>query len=150
MATSVVEGVAPPTFFPDLRDKAAIFNGQDEFNLKTVELFQNMGLPEKMLPLCDIIEGGFVEETGFSWIIARSEQQHHFVKADRHCSYDEVITSTISKGRMSNIHGVKAKELGIWVPVNEIYVDESNPSEKKLVFKSILGLSRTMAFHLFE
>ena len=139
-----------PVFFPELREKALIFIGDTECNARTSGYFKEMGLPEGLLPLKDILESGLVEETGFSWNACRNKQKHHFVKPDRHCSYDQIITCTISKGRMSNIRGVKAKELGVWVPLNEIYVDHSDPSEKKVVFKSFLGLSRSMPFHLFE
>ena len=142
--------VEEPTFFAHLRDTSLIFQGDEECIPKSIELFTAMGLPKSLLPLKDIIETGWDEASGFSWTITRGEQQHHFIKADRLCAYDEVVTATITKGRMANISGVKAKELGIYVPVNEIYVDESNPNEKKLVFKSILGLSRTMAFDLFD
>ena len=139
-----------PLAFPELREKAIIFEGQSEFTERTVLLFREMGLPENMLPLKDIVESGFVEETGFSWTVTRGGQRHHFAKADRMCSYDTIITSNITKGRMSNIKGVKAKELGLWVPIHEIYVDDSKPNNKKLVFKGIMGLSRSMSFHLFE
>jgi hypothetical protein len=162
MADVVVEGTAAATieedqestitsFFPELRDKSLIFQGDADCIPKSVELFVAMGLPKGLLPLKNIVETGWHEESGFSWTITSGEQQHYFEAADRQCAYDEIVTATITPGRMSNINGVKAKELGFFVPVNEIsVVDAPDPADKKLVFTSLLGLSRTMPFHLFD
>ena len=141
MATEVVGAGASevrterPVFFPNEREKAYIFEEQEECSRKIKELYHCMELPTELLPLTDIIESGWSEESGFSWIVTSRTQRLHFPKSDRHCSYDEVVTCTITKGHMSNIRGVKAKEFGIWVPINEIYVDNSKPNNKKLVFK---------------
>ncbi|MCO5610153.1 hypothetical protein L7F22_064388 [Adiantum nelumboides] len=130
-----------PQFFPTIRDKAIITHGTEESLARAVELFNSFGLPNGLLPLKKIIEGGWVEETGFTWMVTAEAQKHRFEKAERECSYDELISCTISANKMSDIHGVKAKELGLWVPVNEIYIDEKNPD--KITFKSIMGLSRS-------
>ena len=135
-----------PLFFPLVRDKAIIYEGAEAV-AKSAELFEAMGLPGGLLPLEDVVEGGWVEETGFVWIVTRNAQKHHFVKADRHCNYDELVTCTIINKKMKDIHGVKAKDLGLWVPVNEISVDEKNPD--KITFKSIMGLSRSFPANLF-
>lgn len=135
-----------PAFFPDLREKAIIFQG-DECSAKASELFETHGLPGGLLPLQDIIEGGWVEETGFVWMVTRRTQEHHFVKADRHCIYDELVCCTIQNKKMKDIRGVKAKDLLLWVPVNEIYIDEKDPA--KIHFKSFMGLSRTFATDCF-
>ncbi|KAI5055305.1 hypothetical protein GOP47_0030450 [Adiantum capillus-veneris] len=138
MAAAVEE---MPQFFPTIRDKAIITHGDQESLTRAVELFDGYGLPNGLLPLKKIVEGGWVEETGFTWMVTEETQKHHFDKADRECRYDELISCTISAKKMTDIHGVKAKELGLWVPINEICVDEKNPD--KIIFKSIVGLSRS-------
>ncbi|KAI5055311.1 hypothetical protein GOP47_0030456 [Adiantum capillus-veneris] len=146
MAAVVLEGAQKPVCFPDLRDKAIIFEGELAA-AKAIELYEGYGLPNGLVPLKNVVEGGWVEETGFVWLVINESQKHHFAKADRTCSYDELITCTISMKRMKDIHGVKAKELTLWVPINEILVDEKNSD--KITFKSIMGLSRTFPFDNF-
>jgi hypothetical protein len=140
-------------FFPELRDKAIVTVGQEECAKKMRELYEHMGLPKGLLPLQEMVEGGWCEETGFTWIVTARPQRHHFERADKLCAYDQVVTSTVSKGRVSHIRGVRARELGLWVPVNEIFVDDSKLADggrKKVVFKSIMGLSRSMPFELYD
>ncbi|MCO5593630.1 hypothetical protein L7F22_047645 [Adiantum nelumboides] len=145
MATAIVE--SKPLFFPNVRDQALIFEGE-QASAKSIELFEGYGLPNGLLPLKNVVEGGWVEETGFVWLVIREAQKHHFEKANRDCSYDELITCTMSERRMKDIHGVKAKDLGLWVPINEIVVDDKKPS-MKITFKSIMGLSRDFPFDNF-
>ncbi|KAH7421641.1 hypothetical protein KP509_13G068900 [Ceratopteris richardii] len=123
-----------------MREKAIINFGQ-EAAIKSRELFEAFHFPNGLLPLQKVVEGGWVEETGFVWLVTEEAQKHHFVKPDRISKYDELVTCTISPRRMKDIRGVKAKDMGIWVPVNEIYIDEKKPD--KIVFKSIMGLSRS-------
>jgi hypothetical protein len=146
---------APVVFFPEQRERAIVTVGQEECSKKMRELYEHMGLPKGLLPLQDIVEGGWCEETGFTWVVTARPQRHHFERADKLCAYDQVVTSTVSKGRVSHIRGVRARELGLWVPVNEIFVaaaDSKLPDRgpKKLVFKSIMGFSRSMPFELYD
>ncbi|KAH7282004.1 hypothetical protein KP509_35G007700 [Ceratopteris richardii] len=140
LAMESAEVIEKPVFFPEIRDKAIVTFGE-ECSAKSDELLRGYELPDGLLPLKDVVEGGWVEETGFVWMVLGDAQQHHFAKADRFCYYDELITCTVSPKRMKDIHGVKAKDFGIWVPINEIYIDEKNP--ETIVFKSIMGLSRS-------
>ncbi|MCO5608599.1 hypothetical protein L7F22_062812 [Adiantum nelumboides] len=111
MATAIVE--TKPLLFPNVRDQALIFEGEQAF-AKSIELFEGYGLPNGLLPLKNVVEGGWVEETGFVWPVIREAQKHHFEKANRD-QVRRVITCTISESRMKDIHGVKAKDLGLWV-----------------------------------
>ncbi|MCO5608541.1 hypothetical protein L7F22_062752 [Adiantum nelumboides] len=147
MSTLVLDGADKPVFFPNVRDKAIIFEGE-QAAAKAIELYEGFDLPNGLVPLKNVVEGGWVEETGFVWLVITEAQKHHFAKAKRDCSYDELITCVISKGRMKDIHGVKAKELGLWVPINEIVVDDKKPPTK-VTFKSIMGLSRDFPFDNF-
>lgn len=136
MTTATVESLP----FPDLRSKAVIHYG-NECVEKSVELFESFGLPGGLLPLEDAIEGGWVEETGFVWMTTKKKQQHHFKKADKLCSYSDVVSCFLEQKKMKKISGVKAKDMLLWVPVNEITVDDANPP--KVHFKSLAGLSRS-------
>ncbi|KAI5083551.1 hypothetical protein GOP47_0003294 [Adiantum capillus-veneris] len=131
--------------FAEVREKAVIHFGE-ECKLKSMELFESFGLPGGLLPLQDIQEGGFVEETGFVWMISK-KQQYHFKKADRHCSYAETISCYLKPKKMTKISGVKARDMMIWVPINEISVDDA--AEPKIHFKSVGGLSRSFNPELF-
>ena len=132
--------------FPELREKAIISHGE-ECMKKSIDLIQEFGLPGGLLPLKDVIEGGYVEETGFVWILTKSKQQHHFKKADRLCKYEELVTCRMEKNKMKDIKGVKAKDMLLWVSVNEILKDEKEPP--KLHFKSFAGLSRSFPVEYF-
>ncbi|MCO5573358.1 hypothetical protein L7F22_027127 [Adiantum nelumboides] len=146
MATTIVKQKEVAKPFADVREKAVIHFGE-ECNLKSMELFEAFGLPGGLLPLQDIVEGGYVEETGFVWMIVKKKQQYHFKKADRHCSYAETVSCYLKPKKMTKVTGVKAKDMMIWVPINEISVDDA--AEPKVHFKSLGGLSRSFNSELF-
>lgn len=137
---------AETALFPELRDKAVMSYGDDCME-KSIELIESYGLPGGLLPLKDVVEGGWVEETGFVWISTKKKQDHHFKRADRHCSYDKLVTCVMEKNKMKDIKGVKARDMLVWVPVNEITIDDKKPP--KLHFKSFAGLSRSFTAELF-
>jgi hypothetical protein len=137
-----------PLPFPDLRDKAILSYGE-ECSKKSIELMQAFNLPGGLLPLKDVIEGGYVEDTGFVWILTRSKQQHHFKRADRLCKYEELVTCRMEKKKIKEIKGVKAKDMMLWVSVNEIVKDDTK-EPAKLHFKSFAGLSRSFPAEYFS
>eukprot|EP00249_Psilotum_nudum_P028836 c38787_g1_i1 orf=453-878(+) len=132
--------------FPALREKASICYGNDAYK-KALEVLETYGLPDGILPLEDIIEAGWIEETGFVWIATKKKQQHHFRKAERICIYDELVTCYMEKNKLKSLKGVKVKDL-FTLRLTEIYVDEANPP--KIHFKSIAGLSRSFPVEYFR
>ena len=132
----------------DVRAKAEIYVGDAAGQEKTRLLLQETGLPSGLLPLQDIIECGYVEETGFVWLKQRRKVDHYFARAGRHVSYGAEVSAVAEKGRLKKITGVKAKEMLIWVTLHEICVDD--PPQGKLHCKAIGGLSRSFPVEAFE
>ncbi|XP_062204726.1 uncharacterized protein LOC133906753 [Phragmites australis] len=132
----------------DVRAKAEVYVGDAAGQEKTQLLLEETGLPSGLLPLKDIIECGYVEETGFVWLKQRRKVDHYFAKAGRHVSYGAEVSAFAEKGRLKKITGVKAKEMLIWVTLHEICVDD--PPTGKLTCKAIGGLSRSFPVEAFE
>ena len=132
----------------DVRAKAEIYVGDAAGQEKTRLLLQETGLPSGLLPLKDIIECGYVEETGFVWLKQRRKVDHYFAKAGRHVSYGAEVSAVAEKGRLKKITGVKAKEMLIWVTLHEICVDD--PPQGKLHCKAVGGFSRSFPVEAFE
>ncbi|CAL4905952.1 unnamed protein product [Urochloa decumbens] len=132
----------------DVRAKAEIYVGDAAGQEKTRFLLAETGLPSGLLPLKDIIECGYVEETGFVWLKQRRKVDNYFAKAGRHVSYGAEVSAVAEKGRLKKITGVKAKEMLIWVTLHEICVDD--PPQGKLHCKAIGGLSRSFPVEAFE
>ncbi|KAG8093109.1 hypothetical protein GUJ93_ZPchr0012g19362 [Zizania palustris] len=131
----------------EVRAKAEVYVGDAAGQEKTRLLLQETGLPSGLLPLQDIIECGYVEETGFVWLKQRKKVDHYFAKAGRHVTYAADVSAVAEKGRLKKITGVKAKELLIWVTLHEICLDDRPTG--KLVCKSIGGLSRSFPVEAF-
>lgn len=62
-------------------------------------------------------------------------------------SYDTEINGYMEKKRIKKLKGVKAKELMLWPPVNEITVDD--PPTGKIQFKSLAGITKTFPVEAF-
>lgn len=132
----------------DVRAKAEIYLGDAAGQEKTRLLLEETVLPNGLLPLKDIIECGYVEETGFVWLKQKKKVDHYFAKAGRHVSYAAEVSAIADKGRLKKITGVKAKEMLIWVTLHEICIDD--PPTGKLTCKAIGGLSRSFPIEAFE
>jgi hypothetical protein len=132
----------------EVRAKAEVYVGDAAGQEKTRLLLQETGLPSGLLPLRDIIECGYVEETGFVWLRQRRKVDHYFAKAGRHVTYGAEVSAVADKGRLKKITGVKAKEMLLWVTLHEICVDD--PPTGKLHCKAIGGLSRSFPVEAFE
>jgi hypothetical protein len=132
----------------EVRAKAEIYLGDAAGQEKTRLLLHETGLPSGLLPLRDIIECGYVEETGFVWLKQRRKVDHYFAKAGRHVTYGAEVSAVADKGRLKKITGVKAKEMLIWVTLHEICVDD--PPQGKLHCKAIGGFSRSFPVEAFE
>ncbi|CAM0949511.1 unnamed protein product [Alopecurus aequalis] len=137
-----------PMIIPDdVRAKAEMYTGDAAGQEKTRLLLAETELPLGLLPLKDIIECGYVEETGFVWLKQKKKVDHYFAKAGRYVSYAAEVSAYAEKGRLKKITGVKAKEMLIWVSLTEICVDD--PPTGKLHCKA-MGLSRSFPVEAFE
>ncbi|KAF3336239.1 hypothetical protein FCM35_KLT18825 [Carex littledalei] len=132
----------------EMRSKAELYHGDALCQAKTKLLLKEVGLPNGLLPLRDIIECGYVEETGFVWLKQKKKVEHTFPAINRLVSYATEITAFVEKGRIKKVSGVKAKELLLWVPLYEIYVND--PPNGKLTCKSTAGVFKTFPISAFE
>lgn len=137
-----------PTITEDLKAKAEIYYGDEICREKSRFLLQEAGLPRGLLPLKDIIECGYVEETGLVWLKQKKKKEHCFEKVGRHVTYAPEITAYVEKFRIKKLTGVKVKELLVWLTLSEITVDD--PPTGKLTCKTSTGLFRTFPTDAFE
>ncbi|KAA0058627.1 hypothetical protein IC582_002317 [Cucumis melo] len=121
--------------------------GQEEGLELAVALLKEFELPEGLLPLADVVEVGYVKETGYVWIVQRKKVEHEFKMVSKLVSYDTEITGFILNKRIKKLKGVKAKEFLLWPPVNDIFIDD--PSTGKIHFKSLAGVTKTFPIQAF-
>ena len=107
-----------------------------------------MGLPNGLLPLQDIEECGYVKETGFVWLRQKRSITHKFEKIGKLVSYATEVSAYIEHKKIKRLSGVKAKELLIWVTLNEIFVDD--PPTDKITIKSLTGCPGHCQFQLLK
>lgn len=112
-----------------------------------IALLEEFELPCGLLPLADVIEVGFVRSTGYMWIQQKKKVEHNFKMISKQVSYDSSITGFVEKKRIKKLKGVKAKELMLWPPVNEITLDD--PPTGKIHFKSLAGITKTFPVQAF-
>lgn len=132
----------------DLKEKAEVYYGDEICKVKSRFFLQEVGFPRGLLPLEDIIECGFVEETGFVWLKQKKKKEHYFEKAGRYVTYAPDITAYVEKLRIKKLTGVKVKEMLIWLTLSDITVDD--PPTGKLTCKTPAGLFRTFPTDAFE
>ncbi|PAN18016.1 hypothetical protein GQ55_3G162900 [Panicum hallii var. hallii] len=129
------------------REGAVVKKGHEEGLKMAVALLEEFGLPLGLLPLEDVIEVGFVRDTGYMWISQRKKVEHQFKKISKQVSYDVEITAYVKPKGIKKLKGVKAKELMLWPPVNEMTVDD--PPTGKIHFKSLAGVTKTFSVDAF-
>ncbi|XP_058083582.1 uncharacterized protein LOC131231427 [Magnolia sinica] len=132
----------------EAKAKAEIYYGDEIGREKSRFLLQEVGLPRGLLPLHDIIECGYIEETGYVWLKQKKKTEHYFEKIGKNVSYATDITAYVEKLKIKKLTGVKVKELMIWLTLNEITVDD--PPTGKLTCKTSTGLFRTFPTSAFE
>lgn len=136
----------------ELRAMAEIYHGDSLCQEKCQFLLEEVGLPNGLLPLKDIIECGYIEETGFVWLKQQKKIEHTFKKIGKLVSYGPEITAYVEKLRIKKLTGVKAKELFIWITLTDISADgeeEEKNSKGKITFHSSTGLYRTFPASAF-
>ncbi|KAH7866949.1 hypothetical protein Vadar_027084 [Vaccinium darrowii] len=132
----------------EIRAQAELYYGEDICQEKKQFLLKEVGLPNGLLPLEDILECGYVKETGFVWLRQKKKKDHKFEKIGRLVSYATEVTAVVEPNKIKKLTGVKAKELLIWLTLTEIYVND--PPTGKITFKTPTGLSRTFPVGAFE
>ncbi|KAM3350231.1 hypothetical protein ACQJBY_022803 [Aegilops geniculata] len=129
------------------REGAMVKKGHEEGLKLAASLLEEFGLPLGLLPLADVIEVGFVRATGYMWIAQQKKVEHRFKMVSKQVSYDVEITGYVKTKCIKKLKGVKAKELMLWPPVNEITVDD--PPTGKIVFRSLAGVTKTFPVEAF-
>ncbi|XP_059294722.1 uncharacterized protein LOC132047736 [Lycium ferocissimum] len=129
------------------KEGAIVKKGHEEGLKMAISLLEEFGLPMGLLPLADVIEVGFVKNTGYMWILQTKKVEHKFKIISKLVSYDTEINGFIDKKKIKKLKGVKAKELMLWPPVNEISVDD--PPTGKIQFKSLAGITKTFPVEAF-
>ncbi|XP_049384008.1 uncharacterized protein LOC125848220 [Solanum stenotomum] len=129
------------------KEGAIVKKGHEEGLKMAVCLLEEFGLPMGLLPLADVIEVGFVKNTGYMWIQQNKKIEHKFKMISKMVSYDTEINGYVDKKRIKKLKGVKAKELMLWPPVNEITVND--PPTGKIQFKSLAGITKTFPVEAF-
>lgn len=121
--------------------------GHEEGLKLAVSLLKKFELPEGLLPLANIVEVGYVESTGYMWIVQQNKVEHEFKMISKLVRYDSEINGYIDNMKIKKLKGVKAKELMLWPPVSEIKADD--PPTGKIHFKSLAGITKTFPVEAF-
>ncbi|XP_062143547.1 uncharacterized protein LOC133851234 [Alnus glutinosa] len=132
----------------EIKAKAEFYQGDQICQEKSKELLKEILLPNGLLPLKDIVECGYVRETGFVWLKQKKETTHKFQKIGKLVSYATEVTAYVEPNKIKKLTGVKTKELLIWVTLNEISVDD--PPTGKITFRTPTGLFRSFPVSAFE
>ncbi|KAE9445121.1 hypothetical protein C3L33_22981, partial [Rhododendron williamsianum] len=132
----------------EIKAKAEIYHGDEICQEKTKFLLKEVGLPNGLLPLEDILECGYVKETGFVWLKQKKKKDHKFNKIGKLVSYATEVTAVVEPNKIKKLTGVKAKELLLWLTLSDIYVND--PPTGKITFKTPAGLSRVFPVAAFE
>ncbi|XP_076918500.1 uncharacterized protein LOC143578939 [Bidens hawaiensis] len=131
----------------DPKQGGIIKKGHEEGLKFAVSILKEHGLPLGLLPLADVVEVGFVKTTGYVWILQAKKVEHTFKLIKKQVSYDAEITGYVEKKRIKKLKGVKAKELMLWPPVNDITVED--PPTGKIQFKSLAGITKVFPVEAF-
>ncbi|XP_062151913.1 uncharacterized protein LOC133860295 [Alnus glutinosa] len=129
------------------KEGGVVKKGHEEGLKMATSLLQEFELPLGLLPLANVIEVGYVKDTGYMWIVQKKKVEHEFKMISKMVSYHTEITGHIEKKRIKKLKGVKAKELMLWPPVSEITVDD--PPTGKIHFKSLAGITKTFPVDAF-
>jgi ABC-type uncharacterized transport system involved in gliding motility auxiliary subunit len=130
----------------EVRAKAEMYTGDEICREKTKCFLKEISMPNGLLPLKDIEEVGYDRESGVVWLKQKKSITHKFTEIDKLVSYGTEVTAIVETGKIKKLTGVKAKELLIWVTINEIYTEEP---PTKITFKTPTTLSRTFPVTAF-
>ncbi|CAK8530909.1 unnamed protein product [Lathyrus sativus] len=129
------------------RDDAEIYKGEAICMQKTKLLLDEICLPRGLLPLDNVVEMGYNRVTGFVWLKQRGKKVHRYNDIGRTVSFDTEVTAFVEERLMRRVTGVKTKELFIWLPVTNIFIDD--PSSNKISFANSSGIARSFPLSAF-
>ncbi|XP_042496247.1 uncharacterized protein LOC122075322 [Macadamia integrifolia] len=122
----------------DERAGAEIVRGKEACERFSAELMKELGFPTGVLPTGELVECGRVRATGFVWWKCKAAYEHFNVATNTKNSYAAETTAYVEKGRMKKMTGCKAKQMMLWVPIAEMYIDGN-----KISFKSSMGVGKS-------
>ncbi|XP_042499200.1 uncharacterized protein LOC122077342 [Macadamia integrifolia] len=122
----------------DERAGAEIVTGKEACERFSVELMKEVGFPSGVLPTGELVECGRVRATGFVWWKCKAAYEHFNVATNTKNSYAAETTAYVEKRRMKKMTGCKAKQMMLWVPIAEMYIDGN-----KISFKSSMGVGKS-------
>ncbi|XP_078180116.1 uncharacterized protein At5g01610-like [Carex rostrata] len=130
------------------REGADVTKGDADCKKKSIQMLEELGLPQGLFPLENIEEFGYNRNASFIWFIQKKKIEHTFKKIKQVVSYATEVTAFVEKGKVKTITGVKTKELFLWLSVVEVYLEEA--SKQKITFKTGTGLSESFDVSAFE
>lgn len=131
----------------EARKGAIMTIGHEECRKELDAYLAEFGLPLGLLPVQDIVELGFVKDTGYIWLVQKKRVEHTFKLISKLVSYDTEVSGYLSKEHVKKCSGVKAKELLIWAPVGDISLNRQDKA--RIHFKSFGGISKTFDVKAF-
>ncbi|CAB1184545.1 unnamed protein product [Spirodela intermedia] len=130
------------------RPGAEIYTGDDLCRQKAIDLLEELNLPRGLLPIENVEEIGINRQTGFVWLRQKKALNYPFRKAGRLVSYGAEVTGFVEDRRMRRVTGVKSREMLIWIPLGEFFVNPKDTT--KITFRTPAGLSKTYPASAFE
>ena len=131
------------------REGAEIYTGDDLCRQKSIELLEDLNLPRGLLPMDGNVEElGINRRTGFVWVRQKKALNYTFRKAGRLVCFGTEVTGFLEDRRIKQVTGVKSRELLMWFPLGEFYVDPKSPN--KIIFRTPAGLSLSYPTSAFE
>lgn len=70
------------------KEGGIVKKGHEEGLRLATSLLQEFELPLGLLPLANVIEVGYVKNTGYMWIVQKKKVEHEFKKIRKLVSYD--------------------------------------------------------------
>ncbi|KAL6544926.1 hypothetical protein OROMI_023788 [Orobanche minor] len=129
------------------KNGAEIFKG-DICKAKTCEFLDEISIPKGLMALDEVEEVGINRSTRFVWWKLKNKKEKKYKKIGQTVIYNVEITGFFEKQHLSNVTGVKSKELLIHVVINDILVGE--PAPDMIKFTTPVGLSRSYPVSGFE
>lgn len=126
---------------------AEIVHGSENCYRQSIELLEELGFPRGVLPLKDLVECGRVRESGFVWMKQKAPYEHFFEATNTRVSYAIEVTAYVENRRMKKMSGIKSKQMFMWVPINEMVIED--PNENKILFKTPMGIGRSFPITSF-
>ncbi|KDP27963.1 hypothetical protein JCGZ_19043 [Jatropha curcas] len=129
------------------RARAEVYYGNETCREKFMLLLSEIGLPNGLLTIEEIEECGYVKDTGFFWLRHKKKRDYCKFESVVIC-YDNEVTAYFERNKITNLTGVKAKELLIWISLSEIYVNHND--RNRITFKTPAGFSKSFPLSVFK